>query len=369
MTKVGIYCPSWILGFYNTDQRLVKSFASIKDFTDIETQFVADPSHTFSFNVNRVVERITGRSLSIHHELKKDHQYNDVIYLYGAPSNEDAFYKLAGETPVFVTVGFMTDDYVRDLFGVLTDRRKEADDLARKVDKASLIHFHTEGGRQRFLSYRPEFEEKTVAIPFFLPNMLSSKIQMDRNEAEKDDIHVLFIGREGKRKGLHDLIEALDSLGSAYLKFHRVHVTVVSKDKPQPKSDINITWHAALPNNQVIQLMQQASIFVLVPRQESYGLVLVEAMMSNCAIITDNDETRKEILGESGVYVPYGSSKRIANALGRLVEDKAYMENLGRMAKKRAEHLFHPNVVARQYENYFQGMSLKADYLLEAECV
>ncbi|WP_069660964.1 glycosyltransferase family 4 protein [Arcticibacter eurypsychrophilus] len=361
MTKVGIYCPSWILGFYNTDQRVVQSFARIQDFTDLETNFIANSGYTLSFNINRVVERITGKSISMYHGLKNSKQDNDVIYLYGAPLSKDIFFKSVGATPVFVTAGFMTDHYVKDLFGVLTDRQKEADDLARRVDKASLIHFHTEGGRQRFLSYRPEFEKKTVAIPFFLPGISLPNSRVENNESNKKGIHVLFIGREGKRKGLHELVEALDSLGSDFLKLHQVCVTIVSKDKPQPKSDIHITWHAELPHREVIQLMQEASIFVLVPRQESYGLVLIEAMMCKCAIITDDDETRKEILDNTAIYVPFGSSKHIANALLRLIEDNIYMMHLGEMAKKRAERLFHPNIVATQYEKCFQSIAVYAN--------
>lgn len=79
---------------------------------------------------------------------------------------------------------------------------------------------------------------------------------------------------------------------------------------------MHITWYAKLPHSQVISLMQEASTFVLMPSQESYGLVRVEVMMSECAIITDDDgETRHETLNGIEIYIPFGSSNHIVRSL------------------------------------------------------
>src|SRR5690606_15041139 len=146
---------------------------------------------------------------------------------YGEPEQSKGFFKIIEGLPVVITTGFMTDDFIASIVGKLTDRQREADQIAEKFGKANILHFHTEGGRQRFLKLRPEFEEKTISIPFLLPN-LSLFEKLDKfsfNEGEP--LTILFVGYDGRRKGLHELIAVLDALGPKYLKFHNVNVKIV----------------------------------------------------------------------------------------------------------------------------------------------
>lgn len=358
MIKVGIYAPSWLLARHNTDQKVVKMLERLNEYTEIETMQVASKSYTLSFNLNKVIQRIYRSKPLLKHGMK-DQSDLDLIYHYGHPSPPKPFFDMVKGYPVFMTSGFMTDRYIADLFGTHIDRQKEADEIAKIAEKADALHFHTCGGRNRFLHYRPDFREKTVAIPFFLPSLTMKDDRLPTKELQPN-INLLFVGNQGIQKGLFKLIEALDLLGAPYLNTHRVAVTVVSKDKPKPKSNINLKWFVKLPHEQVLQLMNEASIFVLVPRCESYGLVLVEALNSGCAIITDDDETREEIIGDAGVMLSSHSAVSISNAIKQLIEDVELRRDLGRRAFQRAKSHFHPDVVAQQYRNCFQTLLKKA---------
>ena len=357
MINLGIYCPRWMLANHNTDYKIVKTFNRLPQFVDVNTAFVACSAYTIDVNLNRIIARLTGKSkVSIQHGLLKGHADTDIIYHYGNPVFPELFYRKMGDKPVIVTTGFMTDQYVAEEFGTCYNRQKEADELASIVDKASMIHFHTEGGRDRFLYYQPDFKEKTIAIPFFLPNLPKFENLKKAQRHTQEVIRILFVGYEGYRKGLAEVIEALDLLGEEYLSSFNVEVTIVSKNKPEPKTSFPLIWHKKLSPDHIIRLMQNASIFVLVPKRESYGLVLLEAMMAGCAIVADHDDTRTEILGNAGVLLKSTVPASIAAALRTLIEDHSFREVLGKEATARAKKKFHPNEVALQYENCFKDI-------------
>jgi glycosyltransferase involved in cell wall biosynthesis len=355
--KLGIYCPDWILAWHNTDHKVVKMFSRLDEFSSVRTSFIASKRYTLTYNFDKLAQKIVPLSNPLHqHGLRDSKRTSDVVYHYGSPVNPNSFYKTLDKSPVFVTTGFMTDQFVNHLFGKPMDRQVEADELAKSLEKAQMIHFHTFGGLQRFLHYRPEFKEKAVHIPFFLPNLRIEQTAATELQSVSTDIPILFVGSDGKRKGLPELIEALDILGKDYLQSFAVKITVVSKNKPQPRNGINLSWFKYLPHEEIMALMQQSPIFVLVPQMESYGLVLVEAMCNKCAIITDNDETRKEILGNTGLLIAPGSSKLLARSLRQLIENKKLREDLGQSAQERASMRFTPEIVSSQYIRSFQTL-------------
>ncbi|WP_432708696.1 glycosyltransferase family 4 protein [Pedobacter sp.] len=355
--KLGIYCPDWLLAWHNTDHKVMKMFSRMSEFSTMETSFVAARSYTMTFNINKIANRFFPVKTSIErHGLRKQGGNVDIIYHYGSPVNPNKFYNTVNNLPVFVTTGFMTDHFVNSLFGRTVNRQNEADALAKTLDQADRIHFHTLGGLRRFIQYRPEFKEKAINIPFFLPDLQinnSSAIEVYQAPA---GVEILFVGSDGERKGLVELINALDILGKAYLQSYGVKVTIVSKKKPAPSCGFDLSWFKYLPHNQILKLMQRAPIFVLVPKMESYGLVLVEAMCNRCSIIADNDETRQEILDDTGLLITPGSSTLLAEKLRILIENRALREDLGNRAQMRASALFTPEIVAKQYSASFQSV-------------
>jgi glycosyltransferase involved in cell wall biosynthesis len=354
--NVGIYCPKWIISKHNTDHKVVKDFLELDKFTNANTSLIAGKQFTYGFNINKISKKLLGIEFEslVKYSLSNNAQKSDIIYHYGNPDNSEKFFNFFFDRPTVITSGFMTDRYINKMLKTKLDRQKEADDLAASLEKSSIIHFHTEGGRNRFLEYRPEFKEKTISIPFFLPNL--PLFSLDRSN-ELGKIKILFVGNDGKRKGLYNLIESFELIGKSYLEYYNVEITIVSKDKVYSKAGINWIWFEKLPHSEIINLMKNASIFVLVPERESYGIVLVEAMMARCAIITDDDDTRKEIVGDSGILLNNDSPFEIANKLKLLTEESSLRNSLGEKAHNRALNLYHPDVVAMQYSNLFEKIS------------
>jgi glycosyltransferase involved in cell wall biosynthesis len=233
------------------------------------------------------------------------------------------------------------------------NRQLEADDIATKLSKASILHFHTVCGRERFLQYRPEFESRSISIPFFLPYLTQDA--KDRNDTSaNDEIVILFVGYDGIRKGITDLIKSINRLGDQYIKSYSLRFIVVTRDRPQ--CDFPIEWYSKLPRERVLDFMEMADIFVLVPDRESYGLVIIEAMNAGCAVIVDDDVTRKEIVGDAGVFVSPGNVEMLTEAIGLLVKDQTLRQRMQAAAMDRVRTVFLPATVGRQYENAFKAL-------------
>lgn len=280
-----------------------------------------------------------------------------MLYCYGEPVDALAFFRAAGDRPTVVTTGFMSDRYMAEIRGGSAgDRQAEADRLARNLERAACVHFHSEGGRLRFLSYRPEWAEKTLSIPFLLPDLACPEANRAPSSKSEKTVRILFVGAEGLRKGIRELVAALNELGRDYLRRHGVSVTIVSRDRPAPSADHEIEWHPSLSHQETLRRMRDADIFVIVPRRESYGLVFVEAMAAGCAIISDDEETRGEILGDAGIQVPPGDVFGLKGALRRLIEDSTLRKELGARALDRARH-FLPGIVAPRYGDCFRRVA------------
>lgn len=353
--NIGVFCPDWIIAKHNTDHKVVKNFLKINEFAKLNILPVASKKYTLGVNLNKIVNKLTGvdADFFLNYSLKKEASDIDVIYHYSKPQNPQLFFDAFKEYKTVITTGFMTDRYMRSKLNEPLDRQKEADELARSLERASMLHFHTEGGRQRFLKYRPEFEVKTTSAPFFLPSL--PLFDIGENNTKKN-INILFVGNDGKRKGLFDLMKAFDILGKEFLESYNIDITIVSKDKVSSNTGITFNWFEKLEHSAIIELMKKASIFVLVPERESYGLVLLEAMMAGCAIVTDNDDTRKEIVGDTGILLNKRAPNNIAKNLKELIVNDALRNTLGVNANKKAKEIFHPSVVAAQYASIFKKL-------------
>ena len=351
--NVGIYCPEWMVARHHKDYEVARMLGQLGAYAQLKTEFVASESYTRTFNIHLMLHRLLpALPPLVDYGIRKTEEEIDLIYHFGPPTNPVAFFKVVKDTPAFVTTGFIKAEHVADTSHSGSTGQQHADELARSLEKAAVLHFLTKAGMERFLFYRPDFKDKTVTIPLFMPGLEAAEyIRPDRSR-----VNILFVAHDGKNKGLFNLLDAIDLLGHDYMEIHKVAVTIVAKDKPKPKTDYRLSWYPELPHNEIIRLMKEASIFVKIPTNECYGTTLVEAMLYGCTIVTDDDELRQEIVGNTGIMLDNKSAANIARTLRVLIEDTYWRELLGQSACLRAQQLFLPETVARQYEKSFRAL-------------
>jgi phosphatidylinositol alpha-mannosyltransferase len=130
-------------------------------------------------------------------------------------------------------------------------------------------------------------------------------------------VRLLFVGRLGDtRKGLRYLLEAYASLKQQGVP---VVLDVVGElgEGQSPPSGPELTYHGSLDLARLIERYQACDVLVAPSTgQESFGIILLEAMASAKPIIcSEIDGYRQVVLREGTRLVPPGDSQALARAI------------------------------------------------------
>lgn len=174
-----------------------------------------------------------------------------------------------------------------------------------------------------------------------------------------DSIRVLLLGRIEMAKGQHILVNAMQRMESKDVKVSALIAGPVMDHKyfDDLVKEVNTTGlstRVKLIGGFVDPepLRSCADIVVLTTYAETFGLVLIEAMRSDIAVIGTNAGGVPEIIehGKTGLLFEPGDAEDLANKLIELCEDECYRSKLANAGKKYADEKF-------DEENHFQKLS------------
>ncbi len=100
-------------------------------------------------------------------------------------------------------------------------------------------------------------------------------------------------------------------------------------------------------------------MFVAPSRFESFGLILLEAMMFAKPVVSSDIGGMTEIIrdGVSGFLVPPDDVDALAGALARLVSSPALRENVGRGGRAAYEASFTVERMAEEAERFYEALA------------
>jgi len=161
-------------------------------------------------------------------------------------------------------------------------------------------------------------------------------------ELPKKDGGILYVGNsDDKNKGARYLVQAL-----ALLNHRRdLHLTVV--DRPIARvvpslarelgveDRVNVTGR--LSRDELVRLYNEASVFVSPSLYEGFGLPAAEAMACGAPIVATTAGAYPEVIedGVSGLLVPPGDARALADAIERVLGDRALQQRLGLEGRRR----------------------------------
>lgn len=164
--------------------------------------------------------------------------------------------------------------------------------------------------------------------------------------------NVLFVGKFERRKGIYDILETARVLPE--IPFRMLGWGPEEKHLRQAAPP-NLTIENAPPGGvmdsgdmRLPQAFAGASIFFLPSRAESFGLVLVEAMASGCAIVSSVP------LEFEGVAVRPGDIASMVNGIGRLWADPERLAHMGRRNAEMASRYDWDKFTPRLLDTYEQ---------------
>ncbi|HUF28926.1 MAG TPA: glycosyltransferase family 4 protein [Gemmatimonadaceae bacterium] len=176
-----------------------------------------------------------------------------------------------------------------------------------------------------------------------------------------DRVNILFVGRLDPRKGVKLLIEAVPELVRRTRGRARVMVIGDSYLRGRLEASVpaamrgHIVFLGAVPPADLPRWYATADIFVSpATGNESFGIVLLEAMASGCPVVCSDIPGYRCAVGYEGAALLHapGDSRGLTDAVCRLVEDARFRARLGAAGRLRALEFAWP-VVAAQIESVY----------------
>lgn len=180
---------------------------------------------------------------------------------------------------------------------------------------------------------------KIVCIPNGVDiDRFQTKVAVDfrkRLDIPRDAIVILSVGQEHPQKGYDTGLRAFAKVA---VRFSRAHYVILGKgvEKWQGLAkELGIGERmrlcAGLYGDELVGAYQQSDIFFSPSWYELCPLVVLEAMAAGCAeVVTDVGGSQDLIeTGENGIVVAPGDIEKMAEALGRLVENESLRKRFG----------------------------------------
>lgn len=187
-------------------------------------------------------------------------------------------------------------------------------------------------------------------------------------------LNVLFVGRLEQRKGLKYLLRAWPRVRAA---LGNVRLIVVGGGRPLGSyrrlgqrygwEDVVFTGHVT--REELAAYYHTCDVFCAPSTgQESFGIVLLEAMAAGRPIVTTDIPGYREVVshGHEGMLVPPKDEEALAAMLIRLLGDGETRNRLGRSGTRTARSYSWDKVAAQVLEYYCDVMTRKRQTVAEA---
>lgn len=145
-------------------------------------------------------------------------------------------------------------------------------------------------------------------------------------EFEDWDSVILYVGPLMERKGLKYLIHAMRDVLKEFPDTglvlvgsgDRIRLDLLAEDLGVRE---NIRFTGFVSDNDLPEYYRAADIFVLPSLLEGFGMVLLEAMASGCAIVSTTTSAIPEVVDDAGVLVPPRDAQSLAYELKSLISN------------------------------------------------
>lgn len=217
--------------------------------------------------------------------------------------------------------------------------------------------------------------DKITAIPNGIETKLWTEVNSEKLRQRfrekfgfaEDDLLVGIIGELKELKGQTDFVIAAEIIAR---KFDKARFIVVGKDHSPDRSlarkivkmakvfglQDRFLWLEWI--EETAEMLHAIDVFVSASHSESFGLAIVEAMASACAIVSTETEGAKEILqnGQTAKLVPVENPVKLAEAVNEFLADADLRREFGENAQQFAINNFTLQRMVDETEKVYQEM-------------
>ena len=166
---------------------------------------------------------------------------------------------------------------------------------------------------------------------------------------------VFFLGRHEPRKGLDVLLAAFAELPPDVRLWVGGGGPQTDELRARYGHDPRIEWLGRISDEERAARMRGCTVYCSPSvRGESFGMVLLEAMASGCALVASDLDGHRNVAsdGVDALLAPVGDPAALAKALRRVLEDEALRAELVAGGHRRAEQLSMDRLAGRYLELY-----------------
>jgi glycosyltransferase involved in cell wall biosynthesis len=350
--RVLIDTPWFFIGYKNTDWNYLRSLSQLKRFVEIEAVYRFDLRDILLFSLEYILNRLhvrptrffdlTRRKLS--RKMLGRLKIDAVLNHSTPPLIEDRC------VPMIWQYAILDPDMSESYGFSKSALESEAENFADLVSRADVVQLSTEAEASRHRQRFPSHSHRFCVASFFLPELRAiERADVFAKHGRDEFIEILFVGREGRRKGLDIVAEAISMLEPALLP--RIKLTIVAENASKAQfNTVSCSIFPHLDHADVLEKMRLAHIYLMPSRFESFGLVFIEAMAAGCAVIAPNWEVQSEITnyGEAG-YTVAPTPDSVRQALSELVQSRQKRLRMAIQGYDRFGERYAPEKVSRQY--------------------
>ena len=204
---------------------------------------------------------------------------------------------------------------------------------------------------------------------------------LDTYGIDKNKPYLLFVGRITRQKGIIHLVNAIKYLDKdiqVVLCAGAPDTKEIGKEmedavKEASKTRDNIIWiDEMLDKKDVIQLYSHANVFCCPSIYEPFGIINIEAMACETAVVASAVGGIKEVVveEETGLLIkleqqksapfepvnPDQFSRDLAAGVNRVINDKDLQHKMAKNGRKRVEEFFDWKAIAKQTEAIYKSL-------------
>ncbi len=179
-------------------------------------------------------------------------------------------------------------------------------------------------------------------------------------------INILFVGRLEKRKGLDYLLKAYRQVKKEFPESRLIVVGPGTRFRRKYEKQVSrsgltdVVFNGHISYDELPRYYKTADIFCApATGQESFGIVLLEAMAVGKPIVATNIEGYAGVLthGQEGLLVPPKNDRELAQALMRLMSDDSLRRQMGGRGLVTAQEYNWEKIARRVFDYYVKILS------------
>lgn len=232
--------------------------------------------------------------------------------------------------------------------------------VLNNIDKLTVV---SNALKNKALEY--DYKKEVYVYPMGVDTELFSKNKSKEKNTGNNDISLLFVGGIIERKGIRLLIEAMPDIikSSPSIKLQIIGEGNLKPELERRVKELgiisNVIFLGPIANAKLNSYYSSADVFVLPSYSEGFGLVVTEAMSSECLTLTSDLPPIKDIIDNNinGFSLHKLDSENISKSVLKILsleekEKKRVKEN----AREKIVSNFDWKIVSKNYRSLYQQL-------------